>query len=84
MKELKVIKREPGLLDILGDFNAPFTDVVKNATLLEKFKMPQLDSYHEQLDPVAHVEIFKNLMLVQDIPNYLKWVRKGMLQEIIV
>ncbi|KAJ4705024.1 Retrovirus-related Pol polyprotein from transposon opus [Melia azedarach] len=69
MRELRSSKREPSSPDILGDFTAPLADSVKNATLPGRFKMPQLDSYHGQSDPVAHVEIFQNLMLVQGVPD---------------
>ncbi|KAJ4710180.1 Beta-porphyranase [Melia azedarach] len=69
MRELRSSKGEPSSPDILGDFTAPLADSVKNATLPGRFKMPQLDSYHGQSDPVAHVEIFQNLMLVQGVPD---------------
>ncbi|KAJ4724965.1 Retrotransposon gag domain protein [Melia azedarach] len=69
MRELRSSKGEPSSPDILGDFTAPLADSVKNATLPGRFKMPQLDSYHGQSDPVAHVEIFQNLMLVQEVPD---------------
>ncbi|KAJ4703221.1 Retrovirus-related Pol polyprotein from transposon 17.6 [Melia azedarach] len=68
-RELRSSKGEPSSPDILGDFTAPLADSVKNATLLGRFKMPQLDPYHGQSDPVAHVEIFQNLMLVQGLPD---------------
>ncbi|KAJ4715162.1 Retrovirus-related Pol polyprotein from transposon opus [Melia azedarach] len=69
MRELRSSKEEPSSPDILGDFTAPLADSVKNATLPGRFKMPQLDSYHGQSDPVAHVEIFQNLMLLQGVPD---------------
>ncbi|KAJ4713136.1 Retrovirus-related Pol polyprotein from transposon 17.6 [Melia azedarach] len=69
MRELRSSKGEPSSPDILGDFTAPLADSVKNATLPGRFKMPQLDSYHGQSDPVAHVKIFQNLMLVQGVPD---------------
>ncbi|KAJ4719115.1 Retrotransposon gag protein [Melia azedarach] len=69
MRELRSNKGEPSSPDILGDFTAPLADSVKNATLHGRFKMPQLDSYHGQSDPMAHVEIFQNLMLVQGVPD---------------
>ncbi|KAJ4706617.1 Retrotransposon gag domain-containing protein [Melia azedarach] len=69
MRELRSNKGEPSSLDILGDFTAPLTDSVKNATLPGRFKMPQLDPYQGQSDLVAHVEIFQNLMLVQGVPD---------------
>ncbi|KAJ4715113.1 Retrotransposon gag domain-containing protein [Melia azedarach] len=55
MRELRSSKGEPSSPDILGDFTAPLAGSVKNATLPGRFKMPQLDSYHGQSDPVAHV-----------------------------
>ncbi|KAJ4724401.1 Retrovirus-related Pol polyprotein from transposon opus [Melia azedarach] len=69
MRELRSSKEEPSSPDILGDFTAPLADSVKNATLPGRFKMPQLDSYHGQSDPVAHVKIFQNLMLMQGVPD---------------
>ncbi|KAJ4724777.1 Pyrophosphate--fructose 6-phosphate 1-phosphotransferase [Melia azedarach] len=67
IRELRTSIGEPRSPDILGDFIALLIDSVKNVTLPGRFKMLQLHPYHGQSDPVAYMEIFQNLMLVQGV-----------------
>lgn len=69
MRELRSNRGKPNSFDILGDFTAHLTNSMKNATLPGRFKMHQLNSYHRQSNPVAHVETFQNLMLLQGVLN---------------
>ena len=44
--------------DLLEDSNLPFTDRVKNFPMPNKFKMPHMDKYDGNGDPIEHIKNF--------------------------
>ena len=48
--------------------DSPFTSVVLKCPLLQKFRLPQLESYDKNTDSLNHIESFKTLLNFQRTP----------------
>ena len=55
--------------DLINKTDSPFTPSVNSLPLLEKFRMPQIESYDGVKDPLDHLETFKTLMHLQGVPD---------------
>ena len=55
--------------DLVNRINSPFTTSVNTFPLLQKFRMPQIESYYRVKDPLDHLETFKTLMHLQGVPD---------------
>ena len=51
--------------DLVNKIDSPFTTSVNTFPLLQKFCMPQIESYYRVKDPLDHLETFKTLMHLQ-------------------
>ena len=51
--------------DLVYQTDSPFTASINSFPLLNKFRMPQIDSYDGVKDPLDHLETFKTLMHLQ-------------------
>ena len=49
--------------------DSPFTTSVNSYPLLQKFRMPQIESYNRAKDPLDHLETFKILMHLQGVAD---------------
>ena len=49
--------------------DSPFTTSVNSFPLLPKFRMPHVENYDENKDPLDHLESFKTLMHLQGVPD---------------
>ena len=54
--------------DLVHRTDSPFTASVTSFPLPQKFRMPQVENYDESKDPLDHLESFKTLMHLQDVP----------------
>ena len=57
------------LNDLVNRTDSPFTIPVNSCPLLQKFRMPQIESYDGVKDPLDHLETFKTLMHLQGVPD---------------
>ena len=55
--------------DLVHQTNSPFTTSVNSFLLPPKFRMPQVENYNGNKDPLDHLESFKTLMHLQRIPD---------------
>ena len=55
--------------DLVNKIDSPFTTSVNTFPLLQKFRMPQIESYYRVKDPLDHLETFKTLMHLQGVPD---------------
>jgi hypothetical protein len=55
--------------DMLKDENLPFTKRVKKFPMPNKFKMPRIEKYDESGDPQAHLEAFREHIILHGTPN---------------
>ena len=55
--------------DLVHRTDSPFTTSVNSFPLPLKFRMPQVENYNGNKDPLDHVESFKTQMHLQGIPN---------------
>ena len=53
--------------DLVYQTDSPFTASINSFPLLNKFRMPQIDSYDGVKDPLDHLETFKTLMHLQGV-----------------
>ena len=54
--------------DLVHRIDSPFTAFVTSFPLPQKFRMPQVENYDESKDPLDHLESFKTLMHLQEVP----------------
>ena len=57
------------LNDLVYRADSPFTTSVNSFLLLPKFRMPQVENYNGNKDPLDHLESFKILMHLQGVPD---------------
>jgi hypothetical protein len=50
--------------DMLDEENLPFSECVRAYTMLDKFKMPRVEKYNESRDPQAHLEAFREHIIL--------------------
>ena len=91
MGELKIAIKDKGgenLDGMIQRMDSPFTTEILNHPLLQKFHLPQLESYDGSKDPLNHIESSKTLMLLQmtpgdvhGIPNYTERSNQSMVQQ---
>ena len=55
--------------EMLADENLPFTEPVRAYTMLDKFKMPRVEKYDRSRDPQAHLEAFKEHIILHGTPD---------------
>ena len=55
--------------DLVNKTDSPFTVPVNSCPLPQKFWMPQIESYDGVKDPLNHLETFKTLMHLQEVPD---------------
>ena len=55
--------------DLVHRTDLPFTASVNSFPLPPKFRMPQVENYDENKDPLDHLESFKTLMHLQEVPD---------------
>ena len=55
------------LNNLVHQTDSPFTMSVNSFPLLQKFRMPQIESYDGAKDPLDHLESFKTLMHLQGV-----------------
>ena len=55
--------------DLVHWTDSPFTTSINSFLLPLKFRMPQVENYVENKDPLDHLESFKTLMHLQVIPD---------------
>ena len=55
--------------DLVNRTDSLFTISVNSFPLLQKFRMPQIESYDGVKDPLDHLETFKTLMHLQGVPD---------------
>jgi hypothetical protein len=55
--------------DMLEDENLPFIERVKAYSMLDKFKMPQIEKYDGGGYPQAHLEAFQEHIILHDTPD---------------
>ena len=55
--------------DLVHRTDSPFTMAVNSFPLPPKFRMPQVENYDGNKDPLDHLESFKTLMHLQGIPD---------------
>ena len=63
------MRRENLVEDLVHRTNSPFTALINDHPLPQKFKMPSLDSYDGTRDPFDHIATFKTTIHLQGIPN---------------
>jgi hypothetical protein len=54
---------------MLEDNNLPFTKRVKRFCMPDKFKMPRIEKYDESEDPQAHLEAFREHIILHGTPD---------------
>ena len=55
--------------DLVHRINSPFTTSINSFPLSLKLRMPQVENYDGNKDPLDHLESFKTLMHLQGIPD---------------
>ena len=55
--------------ELVRNTDSPFTLPVLQAPLHRKFQMPSLETFNGTTDPLDHLETYKNLMLLQAVPD---------------
>ena len=55
--------------DLVHQTDSPFTTSVNSFPLPLKFRMPQVENYDGNKDPLDHLESFKTLMHLQGVPD---------------
>ena len=55
--------------ELVRNTDSPFTLPVLQAPLPRKFQMPSLETFNGTADPLDHLETYKNLMLLQVVPD---------------
>ena len=55
--------------DLVNKTDSPFTPSINSFPLPQKFRMPQIESYDGVKDPLDHLETFKTLMHLQEVPD---------------
>ena len=55
--------------ELVRNTDSPFTLPVLQAPLPRKFQMPSLETFNGTADPLDHLETYKNLMLLQAVPD---------------
>jgi hypothetical protein len=55
--------------DMLEDESFPFTERVKAYPMLDKFKMPRIEKYDGSEDPQAHLEAFREHLILHVTPD---------------
>jgi hypothetical protein len=55
--------------DMLEDENLPFTERVKAYPIPDKFKMPRIEKYDGSGDPQAHLEAFRESIILHGTPD---------------
>ena len=55
--------------DLVHRTDSPFTKSINSFPLPSKFRMPQVESYDGNKDPLDHLESFKTMMHLQGIPD---------------
>ena len=53
--------------DLVHRTNSPFTTSINYLPLLQRFRMPQIESYNGAKDLLDHLETFKTLMHLQGV-----------------
>ncbi|KAH7844952.1 hypothetical protein Vadar_033624 [Vaccinium darrowii] len=59
--------------ELLQNTDSPLTPEVMREPLPQKFKMPHLDTFGGTTDPLDHLETYKNLMMLQAVPDEIMW-----------
>lgn len=67
MEEIKQTKEGNRELSIIEPLDKPLTEQVRSTNPQKNFKMPGLDKYRGSTDPVAHVENFREQMILQRV-----------------
>jgi hypothetical protein len=55
--------------DMLEDENLPFIEWVKAYPMPDKFKMPRIEKYDGSEDPQAHLEAFREHIILHGTPD---------------
>jgi hypothetical protein len=55
--------------DMLEDESLPFIEQVKAYPMLDKFKMPRIEKYDGSEDPQAHLEAFREHLILHGTPD---------------
>ncbi|KAH7844452.1 hypothetical protein Vadar_028123 [Vaccinium darrowii] len=55
--------------ELVQNTNSPFTPELMREPLPRKFNMPHLDTFSGTSDPLDHPETYKNLMMLQTVPD---------------
>ncbi|KAH7863802.1 hypothetical protein Vadar_022197 [Vaccinium darrowii] len=55
--------------ELVQNTDSPFTPEVMREPLPRKFKMPHVDAFGGITDTLDHLETYKNLMMLQAVPN---------------
>ncbi|KAH7850919.1 hypothetical protein Vadar_004634 [Vaccinium darrowii] len=55
--------------EMVQNTDSPFTPEVMREPLPQKFKMSHLDTFGGTTDPLDHLETYKNLMMLQAVPD---------------
>ncbi|KAH7845081.1 hypothetical protein Vadar_008225 [Vaccinium darrowii] len=55
--------------ELVQNTNSSFTPEVMREPLPLKFKMPHIDTFNGSTDPLDHLETYKNLMMLQAVPD---------------
>ena len=55
--------------EMLDDKNLPFTEPVRAYTMPDKFKMPRVEKYDGNGDPQAHLEAFREHIIMHGTPD---------------
>lgn len=55
--------------ELVQNTDSPFTPEVMREPLPQKFKMPHIDTFIGSTDPLDHLETYKNLMMLQAVPD---------------
>ena len=55
--------------DLVHRTDSPFITSINSFPLPSKFRMPQVENYNGNKDPLDHLESFKTLMHLQRIPD---------------
>ena len=59
--------------EMLDDENLPFSEHVRAYTMPDKFKMPRVEKYDESGDLQAHLEAFREHIILHVTPNELAY-----------
>ena len=55
--------------DLVNRIDSSFTIPVNSYPLPQKFRIPQIKNYNGVKDPLDHLETFKTLMHLQEVPD---------------